>query len=119
VAKPTLEKGTPLMDEKLPKPGPQPIFKLTSEGEARAAIWQNFNQKTQEEYLTISFYRTYRDAQGHWQNSHNFRPKDLPDLVDLAQRAHELIEHEQHQRTTQQQENKPAPRMERGPEMDR
>src|SRR5262249_54530616 len=72
----------------------EPVYKLTSNGSARAAIWLNKNQTTQEEYFTASFYRSYRDPEGTWQTSTSFRAQDLPGLLQLAEQAHNLIQNE-------------------------
>lgn len=108
---------TPMSDQANAKP--QPLYKLTTEGAARAAIWLNQKGATQEEYFTVSFYRCYRDRQGQWQNSYSFRPQDLEGVNELAERAQAIIRHEQSLRQGRERQAGHGPEANRGPEVER
>jgi hypothetical protein len=97
----------------------EPLHKLRTDGSVRAAIWANTNQATQEEYRTVSFYRSYRDKSGEWRTSTSFRPQDLPGLMQLAEQAHDILHQEQSARQGRQQEEQPPqpePDVDAGPE---
>ena len=96
----------------------EPLYKLTSEGSVRAAIWVNTNQATQEEYFTVSFYRSYRDKSSEWKTSTSFRPQDLAGVMQLAEKAQNIIQHELTARKGQQQQAQPGLEADCEPEID-
>jgi hypothetical protein len=111
------ERKTSMADNE-PNGKREPIYKLTSDGSPRAAIWLNKNQTTQEEYFTASFYRSYRDKQGQWQTSTSFRAQDLPGLMQLAEKAHNLIQNELSSLQGQAQQSEPHQTPNAEPEID-
>src|SRR5262249_13167087 len=99
----------------------EPLHKLRTDGSVRAAIWSNTNQTTQEEYRTVSFYRSYRDKAREWKTSTSFRPQALSGLMRRAAQAQNILQHEQTARQGQQKEHEPPqpePDTVSGPEMD-
>jgi hypothetical protein len=99
----------------------EPRYKLRTDGSVRAAIWSNTNQATQEEYRTVSFYRSYRDKSGEWRTSTSFRQQDLSGLMQLAEQAQDILQQEQNARQGRQQEQqppRPEPDPDPGPEME-
>jgi hypothetical protein len=106
------------MPESEMNPKPEPLYKLTSDGPVRAAVWLNKSQATQDEYFTVSFYRHYKDKQEQWKTTTSFRPQDLPSIALLAEKAQKLIQNELTARQGVQQKVAPGPEVDHGPEID-
>ena len=56
------------------------------EGPLKAAIWRNNGEHGAYHSVTVA--RTYKDRDGHLQNTQSFRAKDMLGLSELARRAH-------------------------------
>lgn len=78
------------------------------EGQLKAAIWRNENDKGAYHSVTVA--RTYKDRDGNLQDTQSFRAKDMLGLSELARRAHHEVNEldraafkEQRQEQAQQQ----------------
>ena len=54
-----------------------------------AAIWQR--DARDSTYYSVSFERSYKDAQGNWQTTSNLDCEDLMNLAKMAEQAYEKI----------------------------
>lgn len=62
-------------------------------GAISATIWQNSIEKDGKlaSFNSISLERVYKDKEGQWQSTNNFRANDLPKLSLVAQKAYEYV----------------------------
>jgi hypothetical protein len=68
-----------------PKP---PVAKLHV-GLINASIWERVTEKGT--FLSVTFERRYRDANGEWHSTHSYDANDLLNLAKLADQAHTKI----------------------------
>ena len=78
----TLEK-TEVTEAKKP-----PVAKIRI-GSLTASIWEQVTKKGR--FFTVSFERSYKDAQDQWANAYTFGSQDLLTLRKLADLAHTKI----------------------------
>lgn len=57
------------------------------DGRLRATIWKN--ESEQGAFYSVSFTRSYTDADGNWHDSDSFSGSELLRIAHLAQKAHE------------------------------
>jgi len=74
--------------DKTPEPKSQPIDTLRV-GFLSAAIWQR--ETKDSPYYSVSFERSYKDAQGNWQTTTNLDYEDLMNVSKMAEQAFEKI----------------------------
>ena len=62
-------------------------------GAISATIWQNNIEKDGKlaSFNSVSLERVYKDKEGNWQTTCNFRANDLPKLALVAQKAYEYV----------------------------
>ena len=71
----------------------KPIKKFKA-GAISATIWENQAQNKQGEevtYNSVSFDRTYKDANGEWQKTNSLRTSDLPKAALVLNKAYEFL----------------------------
>lgn len=61
---------------------PQEVIR---DGALKAVIWANNG------FNTVSVLRSFKDKDGNWQERPTFSANELPRLVALLQRAHEVL----------------------------
>ena len=73
----------------------------------KAAIWEKSIQKDGRTFTqhSVRIYKSYKNQQGHWQETDFYGPHDLPAVRLLADRAFEFIALKESEGNTQQ----PAP----------
>jgi hypothetical protein len=70
-----------------------PVKKFKA-GAISATIWENQAQNQKGEVISfksVSFDRTYKDANGEWQKSNSLRATDLPKAVLVLSKAYEFL----------------------------
>ena len=70
-----------------------PIKKFKA-GAISATIWENQSKNKQGEsisYNSVSFDRTYKDANGEWQKTNSLRTADLPKAMLVLNKAYEFL----------------------------
>lgn len=60
-------------------------------GAVRATIWTNISS-TGERWHSATISRRYKDDEGHWQDSHAYTMRHLPDLAQTVAAANLWIE---------------------------
>ncbi|MBN2459659.1 hypothetical protein JXB28_05215 [Candidatus Woesearchaeota archaeon] len=63
-------------------------------GAISATIWENQGQNQQGQivsYNSVSFDRTYKDANGEWQKTNSLRMADLPKASLVLNKAYEFL----------------------------
>ena len=65
-----------------------PVRNLT-DGTVKAAIWRQTGPDGP--FYTVSFTKSYTDAQGQWQDSQSFGSRDLLKLSHLAGKCYDAI----------------------------
>jgi hypothetical protein len=65
-----------------------PVAKLHV-GLINASIWERGTEKGT--FLSVTFERRYRDANGEWRSTHSYDTNDLLNLAKLADQAHTKI----------------------------
>ena len=78
--------------ERSEKPN-QPVKKFKA-GAISATVWENQAQNQQGEtvsYKSVSFDRTYKDANGEWQHTNSLRMTDLPKATLVLSKAYEFL----------------------------
>ena len=62
-------------------------------GAVSATVWNNTTEKNGEtvEYSTVTFERSYKDAQGKWQTTNSLRVNDLPKAALVLNKAYEEL----------------------------
>jgi hypothetical protein len=73
--------------ERSEKPN-QPVKKFKA-GAISATVWENQAQNQQGE--SVSFDRTYKDANGEWQHTNSLRMADLPKATLVLSKAYEFL----------------------------
>ena len=60
-------------------------------GAISATVWKNHGVKDGEiqDYLTVTFERSYKDKEGNWQSTNSLRLNDLPKATVVLQKAYE------------------------------
>ncbi|MBW2990175.1 hypothetical protein KY348_00550 [Candidatus Woesearchaeota archaeon] len=79
--------------EKKTASGNLPVKKFKA-GAISATIWENQAQNKQGEevtYNSVSFDRTYKDANGEWQKTNSLRTSDLPKAALVLNKAYEFL----------------------------
>ncbi len=78
--------------ERSEKPN-QPVKKFKA-GAISATVWENQAQNQQGQivsYKSVSFDRTYKDANGEWQHTNSLRMADLPKATLVLSKAYEFL----------------------------
>ncbi len=73
--------------------GNTPVKKFKA-GAISATIWENQSKNKQGEsisYNSVSFDRSYTDANGEWQKTNSLRTTDLPRAVLVLNKAYEFL----------------------------
>lgn len=65
----------------------QPV--TINQGALKATIWENQNENGPSFNTTLS--RVYRDDEGKWQETQNFRQQDLLGVSELGRTAHHRV----------------------------
>ncbi|HIE50319.1 MAG TPA: hypothetical protein EYP85_01050 [Armatimonadetes bacterium] len=62
-------------------------------GLVQATIWENRAEREGEvvTYYRVEIKRSYQDQEGNWQDTHYFRPSDLPRVALVANKAYEYL----------------------------
>ena len=62
-------------------------------GTVRAAIWRNEQEQDGPAVAqhSVKITRSYRDQNGEWHEVSNYFPRDLHDVITVAQQAYEYI----------------------------
>jgi hypothetical protein len=71
----------------------QPVKKFKA-GAISATVWENQTQNQQGQsvsYKSVSFDRTYKDANGEWQHTNSLRMADLPKATLVLSKAYEFL----------------------------
>lgn len=71
----------------------KPVKKFKA-GAISATIWENQGQNQQGQivsYNSVSFDRTYKDANGEWQKTNSLRMADLPKASLVLNKAYEFL----------------------------
>lgn len=71
----------------------KPVTKFRA-GAISATVWENQAKNNKGEiisYKSVSFDRTYKDANGEWQHTTSLRTMDLPKAALVINKAYEFI----------------------------
>lgn len=79
----------------------QPVERVRDSG-ITASIWENEGQNGPYHNVTLS--RSYKDADGQYQNTDSFRKKDLPILMEVTREAYARMRDRDHQVHQQRQQ---------------
>ena len=66
----------------------KPVHNIRA-GSVKASIWENKTDKGS--FFSVSIQRSYKDADGQWQNSDSYPLNDLQKLALVAQKSFEWI----------------------------
>lgn len=55
-------------------------------GRVKASVWKNADSNG-DTFHSVSFERSYKDANGKWHNTHSYGAKDLFSLIRVATQA--------------------------------
>ena len=79
------------MTQKLEQGTTMPEKKIRAGG-ISCTIWSNKTKVGEAEYKTITFERSYKDAEGTWQTTNGLRVNDLPKAELVLRKAFEYCQ---------------------------
>ena len=82
----------------------QPVRRIGEAG-INAAIWENKSKNGTFYNVTIS--RSYKDQEGNYQKTDNFRKQDLPVLLEFTREAYNGVRQLEHQSRNDRQLDQP------------